>query len=190
MNPKLLLLLGPTGVGKNTVMKCLFSIDHRFITLPTYTTRPRKNVEDKVPISDAAMDSMLNSRQLLSPMNIYGYRYATPTDDTMNALMDEQFPMTDWNVEESRIKLMRDFLPGRLYIVYLIPPNLDSLRTRLGVSWIGQENQRFTQASSELEKFYNGDFDGLYDIHVVNEDNREYETAKVIYQHYLNAVNN
>jgi len=76
---KLLLLLGPSGVGKSTIIKDMLARDRRFVYVTPYMTRPlRKGETDKISISDAELDTMIAGNQFWSVNTLYGVRYASP----------------------------------------------------------------------------------------------------------------
>lgn len=78
---KFLLLLGPSGTGKSTIIRELRQMDERFIYISPYITRPlRENETDKVHISDQEMDLRKENGEFLTINNLYGIRYATSHD--------------------------------------------------------------------------------------------------------------
>ncbi|HBD04983.1 TPA: hypothetical protein DCZ32_00830, partial [Candidatus Uhrbacteria bacterium] len=56
---KLLLLLGPSGVGKSAIIDELSKLDSRFVYISPYMTRPlRQGERNKIAVSDEQMDEM------------------------------------------------------------------------------------------------------------------------------------
>jgi guanylate kinase len=112
---KFLLLLGPSGVGKSTIIEELCRIDKRFVYISPYTTRPlREGEKNKISISGEQMDEMWSRRELLVINKLYGIRYATPRLPIEEALASEGFPVLDWPV--SRIEVMNQAFPNQLYV--------------------------------------------------------------------------
>lgn len=105
-NTKLLLLSGPSGIGKSTVIRELQKMDHRFVYIKPYTTRPLRDGEtDKIHASLEKIKALQEQNQLIALNYLYGNYYATPLFPILNALKQVQFPVLDWPV--TKIKHMK-----------------------------------------------------------------------------------
>ncbi len=184
---KFLLLLGPSGVGKSRIIWRLKELDSRYTYISPFTNRVLRDSEtDKVHVDDVEMDRMAAANELLVVNEVFGYRYATPKRPILAAFKDGGFPLLDWPV--SRISIMQDAFPGRLYVVYVRPPSLEVLATRLSADGRDPNGTRLREASVELDEQASGVFDALCDITVVNNDGEVEETAQYVHRSYLQSL--
>ncbi len=180
---KFLLLLGPSGVGKSTIIKELRATDDRFVYISPYITRPlREGETDKISVSNETMDEMASRGEFLVINEIYGIRYATPKQPILDALDGGKFPVLDWPVH--RIGIMEEAFGGRLYRVYVSPPNLEELRVRIDKDGRDKDGSRYNEASKELARFWAGEYDGICDLKIVSRDGQIPELSGQIYAEY------
>jgi guanylate kinase len=185
---KFLLLLGPSGVGKSTIIQDLIRMDDRFIYISPYMTRPLRSGEtDKVSISESQMDEMDRCGEFLTINQFYGgIRYATPRTPIVESLAAGKFPLLDWPV--SRINIMTREFPNRLYVVYVLPPSIEVLRRRLGGDNRDADGSRLKSALKELEAFHSSEYLGVYDFEIISEDGQTPKIAQAIYFKYLKSL--
>lgn len=187
MASKFLLLLGPSGTGKSTVIRELRQLDSRFVYISPYMTRElREGETDKLPVIDAVMDEMDSRGEFLVINQLYGVRYATPRVPIVAALDSGNFPLLDWPV--SRMDVMTTAFPGRLFTVYLVPPSAEVLTARLGQDERDPTGSRLQAALQELAEFESGAYNHLFDLSIVADDNQTQQIAQSIYAAYLNVV--
>lgn len=181
---QLLLLMGPTGVGKTTLMHGLEKLDKRFVYIRPYTTRPlREHESDKISVSDAVFDMLAKEGKLLLVNELYGTRYAPPRVAMDNAFRARCFPMLDWPVD--RLSALESALPQKLFRVYVKPPDFETLANRLRGR--PDATTRTNAARRELAALERGDFAGLIDLDVINSDGGSDATTRFIYEAYLGA---
>lgn len=184
---KFLLLLGPSGVGKSTIIRELRQMDKRFIYISPYITRSlRKNETDKVHISDQEMDLRKENGEFLTINNLYGIRYATPIEPITKALGDNLFPVLDWPI--SRMEIMTNSFPGQLYTVYVCPPSWEELQERMTKDQRNKNTDRLKAARKEFNEFQTGGYEGLFDFQVISYNFEISEIAKIIYLNYLQNI--
>ena len=184
---KFLLILGPSGVGKSSIIHNLCERDQRFVYISPYITRPlREGEKDKISITDAEMDHMDASDKLLAINRLYGIRYATPRVPIAEALDAGQFPILDWPI--SKLKVMSQAFP-KLHIVYIAPPSLETLTERLSRDERGGNSSRLQMAIEEFRLYQEDDqFTAACDLTVVSHEGEIEAIAGQIYAHYLAAV--
>lgn len=184
---KFLLLLGPSGVGKTSIIRQLRQLDSRFVYISPYVTRSLRDGEtDKIPIGRAQIDEMWARGELLSVNHIYDVCYATPLAPIVEALKTEAFPLLDWPVQ--RIDVVRRAFPGLTHCVYVAPPSVEVLRHRLGKDGRDPDGMRFRYACEELEQFWSSRYAGVYDCSVVLEEGEVFAVANGIYDEFLRAL--
>jgi guanylate kinase len=185
-NRKFLLLLGPSGVGKSTIIRILRQMDARFRYIsPIMTRELRPGETDKVPVTDVELNKMERQGKLLAINNLYGIRYGTPKDPIEKAFEESKFPILDWPIQQ--IELMLDEFPGQIFTSYITPPSFEAMEQRLSD---GRDPDfiRTQAAREELQSFYKGDFDDAINIIVKNEENDADAAARKIYALYLKAI--
>lgn len=180
---KFLVLLGPSGVGKSSIIEELLRLDSRFIYISPFMTRPlRKGEKNKISISGEEMDEMWNRGELLVINELYGIRYATPQLPIMQALTEGNFPVLDWPI--SRIEVMIQAFPNQLCVVYISPPSIESLQQRLVKDGRDIDGHRLRSARDELET-HRQTLNSAIDFEIVSEENQVPEIARAIYAKYL-----
>lgn len=181
---KFLLLLGPSGVGKSSIIEELILLDNRFVYISPFITRSlRKGEINKVSISNKEMDRMSELGEFLAINELYGVRYATPLQPIEQALDSNSFPVLDWPV--SRVSVMTEAFPNQLYIVYISPPSIEALQQRLARDVRDIDGQRLRSAQEELEALECLRYSGISDFEIVSEENQVPKIARLIYANYL-----
>jgi guanylate kinase len=181
VRPILLLLMGPTGVGKSTIVRHLEALDGRFRYIRPYTTRELRDGEsDKVFVTEIEMEHLWREGALLVVNSLYGIKYGTPRFPIEEAFKVGHFPVIDWPIQQ--IEVMNNAYPGQLFRVYVKPPDLATLKKRL--SERSDFDLRVEVAQRELESLEKDDYRSNIDVIVNNETGLSTETAVNIYQEY------
>ncbi len=179
---KLLLLLGPSGVGKTTIVRALEALDERFVYVTPLTTRPlRPGETDKISVSVDELEELSRANKLVAVNELYGAKYGTLRGPIERALRVCRFPLLDWPI--ASVSGIQQALPQRLHRVYIEPPSLDALWHRLQ-DGRDPSGDRFARAESELAAFARGEYRNLIDHCVVNHDGEAEATANGICLHY------
>ena len=181
---KFLLLLGPSGVGKSSIIEELIRLDSRFVYISPFMTRPlREGEKNKISISGKEMDEMSERGEFLIINELYGVRYATPRLPIEQALAIGNFPILDWPI--NRVCVMTEAFPNQLYIVYVSPPSIEALQQRLARDDRDAEGHRLRSARKELEMLKSSRHSEIYDFEIVSEENQVSKVAQTIYASYL-----
>ncbi|GIN91429.1 guanylate kinase [Siminovitchia terrae] len=165
----LIVLSGPSGVGKGTVRKAVFSRpDAKFEYSISMTTRePREGEVDGVDYffqSKEKFEQLIEEGKLLEYAEYVGNYYGTPVDyvkETLEAGKDVFL-----EIEVQGAKQVREKFPDGLFI-FLMPPSLAELKNRIvGRGTESEEliNNRMEAARKEIE------LTSMYDYIVVNDD--------------------
>lgn len=164
----LIVLSGPSGVGKGTVRKELFKQeDLGFQYSISMTTRkPREGEVDGVDYffkSREEFETLIEQGKLLEYAEFVGNYYGTPVDYVRQTIMDGKDVFLEIEVQGAR--QIREKFPEALFI-FLAPPSLSELENR--IVGRGTETQevianRLKTAKEEIEMM------DLYDYVVEND---------------------
>ncbi|MBS4882239.1 MAG: guanylate kinase [Peptoniphilus harei] len=163
----LLVLSGPSGSGKGTVSEALMKNNDDIIFSTSVTTRtPRPgevNGENYFFATREEFEKMVENDELLEHAFVHTNYYGTPK----KFVFDE--------IEKGEIVLLEIDVQGALQVkkkykeavfIFLIPPTMDELKSRLV--------KRDTETEDEIETRYRNafkelDFVGEYDYFVIND---------------------
>lgn len=166
---RLLVLAGPTAVGKGTVAEQI-RVHHPEILLSvSATTRaPRPGEQDGVHyffVDDAEFDRMIADDELLEHATVHNkHRYGTPRAPIARALAEGRTVLLEIDLQGARQVRAAD--PSAT-LVFLLPPSWDELVQRLvgrGTEDEEERSRRLRTAKVELAS------QGEFDYRVVNED--------------------
>lgn len=131
-NPLLLVLSGPSGVGKDLLLSRLREIGRPYHFTITATTRPRRDGEldgvDYHFMGEQDFEAMIARDELLEWANVYGNYYGVPKAQVMDALRNGQDVILKIDVQGA--ETVRQIAPEALFI-FLAPPTEAELERRL-----------------------------------------------------------
>jgi len=142
----LVIVSGPSGVGKDTVIASLCKIptDPERYFVVTCTTRPRREYEiDRVHYNFLSEDEFTRKRDgggFLEANLVHGHWYGTPRDEVRGALVAGRDAILKIDVQGAAV--IKQKVPEAL-LVFLVPPSLEDLFSRL--------QSRATESADELD---------------------------------------
>lgn len=165
----LIVLSGPSGVGKGTVRKAIFDQpgnDFQYsISMTTRKPRPGEvNGKDYFFVSKEEFEQKIQAGEMLEYAKYVDNYYGTPLkwiNDTLDAGKDVLL-----EIEVNGAMQVRSKSPNGVFI-FLTPPDLMELKQRLihrGTDSMEVINKRIKKAFSEIEMMQN------YDYAVVNDE--------------------
>ncbi len=167
-SPLLIVLSGPSGVGKDAVLTRLRESGYPLCYITTLTTRrQRPNEEDGVDyhfISEAKFQEMLDGNALMESANVYGNWYGVPRAMTREALDRGEDVIIKIDVQGAAT--IRRIAPGAVFI-FLTAPSTEELSNRLGQRLTESPDQlavRLKTAEEEMKQL------SLFDYVVVNRE--------------------
>ncbi len=165
---KLIVISGPSGVGKGTIVKRLLKeCNDTVLSVSATTRKPRKEDAEGVTYFFKSPDefrSMIDDEQFLEWAMYNDNYYGTPAPQVDKLLGEGKNVILEIEVQGAmNVKGKR---PEGLYI-FVAPPNLKELKNRLtgrGSESIDEINKRVSLAKDEYDKR------NEYDFIVVNDD--------------------
>ncbi len=166
--PLLVVLSGPSGVGKDAVLNELRKLNRPWHFTITATTRPMRPGErdgvDYIFLDHAVFTRMRERDEFIECAEVYGRWYGVPRSQARNALRSGKDVILKIDVQGAAT--VRRMAPESL-LIFLIPPSLADLRQRL--------QARMTESATELEhRLRTAEEElvriGEYDYRVVNEN--------------------
>ena len=165
----LIVLSGPSGVGKGTVRKEIFSQPgNNFDYSTSMTTRKKRpgeiNGQDYYFVSKQEFENEIKNGGMLQYAQYVDNYYGTPLK-YVNEMLDAGKDVF-LEIEVKGAMQVREKVPDGLFI-FLTPPDLMELRQRIihrGTDDIATINKRMKKAVDEIEMMQN------YDYAVVNDE--------------------
>lgn len=144
-NPLIVVLSGPSGVGKDAVlsrMKQLGYPYHFTVTATSRTIRPGEtDGVDYIFVSKETFSQMADADGLLESANVYGNMYGIPRNQVTKALEAGQDVVVKIDVQGAAT--IRKILPDALFI-FLAAPEMSDVASRL--------KSRMTESPEALQR--------------------------------------
>jgi guanylate kinase len=143
--PLLVVLSGPSGVGKDSILMRMRDIGFPFHFVVTATSRPQRPGErdgyDYHFVSKERFEEMIAREELLEWAEVYGHYKGIPKSEVRQALQSGRDVILRIDVQGAAT--IRRLAPDAVFI-FLTPGSFEELRNRL--QW------RRTEAPEELER--------------------------------------
>jgi guanylate kinase len=166
----MLVLSSPSGAGKTTMSKRLLANDPQISLSVSATTRaPRRGEidgQDYHFVSNDQFDGLVATGQLLEWAHVFGHRYGTPRAPVEAALAEGRDILFDIDWQGTQ-QLRQSQAGGDLVSIFLLPPSLDELHSRLKSRAQDPEHvitSRMSRAADEISHW------AEYDYILVNDD--------------------
>lgn len=165
---RLIVLTGPSGVGKGTLMRSLLQGHPELYYSVSVTTRsPRPGEIDGKNysfISRSKFEQLLAEGEFLEWAEFAGNYYGTPRQAVLNQINSGKLVVLEIELEGAR--QIRASFPSALRI-FILPPSFDELEKRIRDR--GQDSEeaiarRLLRAQEEIQAA------GEFDIQIVNDD--------------------
>jgi guanylate kinase len=170
-NGRLIVLTGPSGVGKDTVLHELFALDPTLAYCISYTTRPpRPGETDGVSyffVDEATFRAMIDRDEFFEWSTVYGELKGRTFETVNKAIASGRDTVIKIDVQGAD-KVRARIGDGGTYI-YLLPPSMEALEQRLierATEDPASLRARQEHAVAELA------LKDTYDHQVVNDDAR------------------
>ncbi len=167
-NGFLIVLSGPSGAGKNSVMNAVFpTIPNLKYSISVTTRPPRAGEVDAVNYffrSEEEFDRLIEKDELLEWATFVGYRYGTPKSFVHEQIEHGNAVIMDIDIQGAA--QIRKKMPEAIF-VFLLPPTREELSRRLRHRGSDSEEvikRRLAKSLEEIKHITD------YDYFVVNDD--------------------
>ena len=144
-SPLLVVLSGPSGVGKDAVISSMREQGKPYHFTVTATTRPQRPSEidghDYMFVSSDEFARMIENGDFLEWAQVYSNRYGVPRAQVEDALKEGRDVLIKADVQGAAT--IRKLAPDAVFI-FLAPPSMEELAYRLG--------QRMTESREALQQ--------------------------------------
>ena len=190
-NNKPLMIIGPSGVGKDTFMQKIISkYPNIFLKCVSCTTRsPRENEKDGVNyffITKNKFEELDKKGEIIGKFEKYGNLYGTSKFTLDKISSREKIVYFDYNIETA----LKTFKQGKVDFNYiaLLPPNIQELEKRLRERKTDSDdsiNKRINYAKKEIQLINTSKF---LNFVIINGDldtsfNEFEKCVKILYAH-------
>ena len=168
---KLIIITGPSGVGKGTIVNEIINKDKNiWLSISATTRNPRmgeKDGENYYFISNESFKDMIEKKEFLEWAQFAGNYYGTPLA-TVKAKINEGFIVL-LEIEVEGAKQIKEKFPEALSI-FLLPPSNEELEKRIRNRGTEKEDaisKRLSRAKYEIASSY--EFDFVITNHIVED---------------------
>ncbi len=167
----LLIISGPSGVGKTTITRAVESRTPGARVSVSVTTRPQTEADrdgvDYRFVDEPMFLAMIEAGELLEHAEVFGKRYGTPRNPVEAELAAGGVVILEIDVQGA--EQVKRAMPGA-FGVFILPPSEGELLQRLRDRKREGEDaiqRRFREAQREIAAARSS---GVYDVFVVNRD--------------------
>lgn len=182
---KLILLTGPSGVGKTTIARALLKAMPNLQRLVTYTTRePRPNEQNGVDYNFVSKDEFkekLTNNEFFESAEVYGNFYGNSRKDLEKIWRAGKICLAVLDVQG--VESVKKIFP-EAKTIFILPDNLENLKKRIRERPMSDEAfaNRWKKVEEEMGKAE------AFDFQIVNKQNAAEETAAAVKKIIENAA--
>src|SRR6185312_7771386 len=152
--PRILLIIGPTAVGKSSLIDRVLAEYSDLVDLITYTTRPPRVGESEGQpyhfVTEERFKELLAQGFFIEWAHVHGRMYGTPRDQVEHAARSGKVVIADVDVQGAK-SVLKEF--PRTTTIFLKPPSMDALRHRFikrGITSQADLEKRLESAKIEM----------------------------------------
>ena len=176
--PLVVILTGPSGVGKDAALNELKKMDRPWHYVVTATTRPIRHNEidgvDYIFMEESEFKLSLDQNEFLESANVYERWYGVPKSQVSGPLKNGLDVILKVDIQGAAT--IKSLIPQAISI-FMIPGTLNDLENRLRTRMTESEEQlklRLEVAKTELTKLNN------FEYYIINEEGNLESTVRQI----------
>lgn len=176
--PLVIVISGPSGVGKDATLGTIKKSGARFHYVITATTRPKRPAEkdgaDYYFLTEQEFQRRIDDNEFLEHAEVYGHRYGILKKEVRKALEKGEDAIIKVDVQGAAT--LKRKVPDAIYI-YLLPASIDDLAERLKGRNADSKKAvivRLNKAAEEMKKV------SMFDYQVINCKDNLHETAETV----------
>tara|TARA_B100001540_G_scaffold63856_1_gene57387 strand:+ start:268 stop:894 length:627 start_codon:yes stop_codon:yes gene_type:complete len=176
--PLVVILTGPSGVGKDAALNELKKMDRPWHYVVTATTRPIRHNEidgvDYIFMEESEFKLSLDQNEFLESANVYERWYGVPKSQVSEPLQNGLDVILKVDIQGAAT--IKSLIPQAISI-FMIPGTLNDLENRLRTRMTESEEQlklRLEVAKTELTKLNN------FEYYIINEEDNLESTVRQI----------
>ncbi len=175
----LFVLVGPPGVGKNTLMNAVLERFSDLKQLPTATTRPPRPSEQQgrehLFVDRQEFERMIQTNALIESQEVHGQWYGMPKATVEQAIDDEQDLIADIDVKGATY--LRMIYPDNAVLIFIQPASTQDLRIQMQTRGETEEEIEKRMRRVEMEMQYAA----LCDYLITNENGNIEKARESLY---------
>lgn len=170
MKKLILVLSGPSGVGKSTLISYLLSNLKSAGLTVSHTTRPPRNMEkhgvDYYFVTQDEFEKMVQDGQFIEHVSRFGNRYGTSRNAVSNVLKDKDICILDLEFDGAYNVLSNNLLKRECIGILIFPPSVKALKQRL----MNRNTEDEESLKHRLEDSFKNDKVAKYHHIIFNKD--------------------
>jgi len=187
LNPLIVLISGPSGVGKDSVINKLrdnFNSINVIVTVTTRSIRPGEiDGKDYIFVDQKDFERMKKNNEFLEHANVYGNQYGVPKDQVKSALSGGEDALIKADVQGANT-IMK--LEPSVLSIFIMPESKNDLEKRLTKRMTESKEAlkvRLDTAMTEIDQ------SGNFEFIVYNKEDRIEQTLEEIEKIIFEAKN-
>lgn len=177
----ILVVSGPSGVGKSTLLSKLFIEfkEELYFSISSTTRSPREgeiNGKHYFFVTQQEFEQGIENEEFLEWAKVHKNYYGTSLKQTQNAL--EKGKIVVFDIDVQGFNIVKEKLKDKIVSVFIMTPNKEELKKRLikrNTDTMEDLEKRLENARDEMKELFK------YDYLIVNDDlERSYEALKSI----------
>lgn len=177
----ILVVSGPSGVGKSTLLSKLFTEfkEELYFSISSTTRSPREgeiNGKHYFFVTQQEFEQGIENEEFLEWAKVHKNYYGTSLKQTQNAL--EKGKIVVFDIDVQGFNIVKEKLKDKIVSVFIMTPNKEELKKRLikrNTDTMEDLEKRLENARDEMKELFK------YDYLIVNDDlERSYEALKSI----------
>jgi len=185
----LIVISGPSGSGKGTIIKEVIKKIPELIYSVSYTTRPKREGEiegkDYFFISKDEFEKLIDEDFFIEWAKVYDYYYGTSKEFVLNNLNDNKDVILEIEIQGAK-KIREIYDKKNVIFIFIAPPDFKELEKRIMNRKRGETEEeikkRMNFAKKEIEESKNYDYIIINDninkavkkiVNIINKERRK-----------------